>query len=155
MFRTVKRLIALSLPTHREQLEQRTNTTCPRPFLLRPPFLLFLVCPACVSGWVCAQTVVVVWGHPCHPLLIHPVRASFSSYWMRPQHGNVAAMSCQRIGLPCCRVPVCLEDVGRDEPIPTCNICLRHPPGMFPRSSTAPTCPEQQPLACRSTTHVV
>lgn len=44
MLRTVKRLIALSLATHREQLEQRTNPTWPRPFLLRPPFLLFLVC---------------------------------------------------------------------------------------------------------------
>jgi hypothetical protein len=44
MFRTVKRLIALSLATHREQLEQRTKPTWPRPFLLRPPFLLFFVC---------------------------------------------------------------------------------------------------------------
>ena len=44
MLRTVKRLIALSLGTHREQLEQRTNATWPRPFLLRPPFLLFFVC---------------------------------------------------------------------------------------------------------------
>lgn len=30
--------------THREQLAQRTNLTCPRPFLLRPPERLFLVC---------------------------------------------------------------------------------------------------------------
>lgn len=43
MLRTVKRLIALSLGTHREQLEQRTKLTWPRPFLLRPLFLLFLV----------------------------------------------------------------------------------------------------------------
>lgn len=63
MLRTVKRLMALSLGTlhclfplasernelidgahQREQLEHRTNPTCPRPCLLRPPFLLFLVC---------------------------------------------------------------------------------------------------------------
>jgi hypothetical protein len=43
MFRTVKRLMALSLPTHREQLEQRTKLTWPRPFLLRPPERRFLV----------------------------------------------------------------------------------------------------------------
>lgn len=43
MFLTVKRLMALSLPTHREQFEQRTNLTWPRPFLLRPPLLRFLV----------------------------------------------------------------------------------------------------------------
>ena len=43
MFLTVKRLMALSLPTHREQFEQRTNLTWPRPFLLRPLFLRFLV----------------------------------------------------------------------------------------------------------------
>ena len=44
MLRTVKRLMALSLGTHREQFEQRTKLTWPRPFLLRPLFLLFLVC---------------------------------------------------------------------------------------------------------------
>lgn len=43
MLRTVKRLIALSLPTQREQLEHLTNVTWPRPFLLRPLFRLFLV----------------------------------------------------------------------------------------------------------------
>ena len=43
MFLTVKRLIALSLGTQREQLEQRMKETLPRPFLLRPPFRLFLV----------------------------------------------------------------------------------------------------------------
>jgi len=36
MLRMVKRLIALSLGTHREQLVQRTGLTWPRPFLLRP-----------------------------------------------------------------------------------------------------------------------
>jgi hypothetical protein len=36
MFRIVKRLIALSLGVHREQLEQRIGLTWPRPFLLRP-----------------------------------------------------------------------------------------------------------------------
>jgi len=36
-------LMALSLGTQREQLEQRMKVTWPRPFLLRPPFLLFLV----------------------------------------------------------------------------------------------------------------
>ena len=44
MLRTVKRLMAFSLGTHREQFEQRTKLTWPRPFLLRPLFLLFLVC---------------------------------------------------------------------------------------------------------------
>jgi hypothetical protein len=44
MFLTVKRLMALSFATQREQFEQRTKPTWPRPFLLRPPFLLFLVC---------------------------------------------------------------------------------------------------------------
>ena len=43
MLRTVNLLIALSLGTHREQFEQRTGLTCPRPDLLRPPFLLFFV----------------------------------------------------------------------------------------------------------------
>lgn len=44
MFLTVNRLIALSFATQREQFEQRTKPTWPRPFLLRPLFLLFLVC---------------------------------------------------------------------------------------------------------------
>ena len=44
MLRTVKRLMALSLGTQREQFEQRTKLVWPRPFLLRPLFLLFLVC---------------------------------------------------------------------------------------------------------------
>ena len=43
IFLTVKRLIALSFGTQREQLEQRMKVTWPRPFLLRPPFLLFFV----------------------------------------------------------------------------------------------------------------
>jgi hypothetical protein len=44
MFLTVNRLMALSFGTAREQFEQRRKVTCPRPFLFRPPFLLFLVC---------------------------------------------------------------------------------------------------------------
>lgn len=36
MLRMVKRLIALSLGVHREQLLQRMGLTWPRPFLLRP-----------------------------------------------------------------------------------------------------------------------
>lgn len=36
MLRIVKRLMALSLGVHREQLEQRMGFTWPRPFLLRP-----------------------------------------------------------------------------------------------------------------------
>ena len=43
IFLTVKRLIALSFGTQREQLEQRMKVTWPRPFLLRPPFLLYFV----------------------------------------------------------------------------------------------------------------
>jgi hypothetical protein len=43
MFLMTNRLIALSLGTHRAQLEQRTAGVCPRPFLLRPPDRLFLV----------------------------------------------------------------------------------------------------------------
>lgn len=78
MFRTVNRLIALSLATHREQLEHRTNPTCPRPFLLRPPFLLFLVCrDGQRSKWGTRQPVVIVRGphpsslppHPSRPIL--------------------------------------------------------------------------------------
>lgn len=46
MFLTVNLLMALSFPTQREQFEQRMKVTWPRPFLLRPPFLLFLVCRA-------------------------------------------------------------------------------------------------------------
>ena len=42
MLRMVKRLMALSLGVHREQLEQRMGLTWPRPFLLRPLFFLFL-----------------------------------------------------------------------------------------------------------------
>lgn len=36
MLRMVNLLMALSLGVHREQLEQRTGLTWPRPFLLRP-----------------------------------------------------------------------------------------------------------------------
>lgn len=36
-------LMALSLGTHRAQFVQRMGWTCPRPFLARPLFLLFLV----------------------------------------------------------------------------------------------------------------
>jgi hypothetical protein len=36
MLRMVKRLMALSLGVHREQLEHRMGLTWPRPFLLRP-----------------------------------------------------------------------------------------------------------------------
>lgn len=50
MFLTVKRLMALSFATQREQFEQRTKPTWPRPFLLRPPFLLFLVCQEMVES---------------------------------------------------------------------------------------------------------
>lgn len=42
MLRIVNLLIALSLGVHREQLEQRTGLTWPRPFLLRPFDALFL-----------------------------------------------------------------------------------------------------------------
>lgn len=49
MFLTVKRLMALSLGTQREQLEQRTGLTWPRFFLLRPPDRLFLVCKTSIS----------------------------------------------------------------------------------------------------------
>jgi len=44
MLQTVKHLIALSLATQHEQLEQHTNVTCPQPFLLHPVFCHFLVC---------------------------------------------------------------------------------------------------------------
>ena len=43
MFRMTNFLMALSLGQHREQLVQRMYRTCPRPFLLRPPDLLFTV----------------------------------------------------------------------------------------------------------------
>jgi hypothetical protein len=39
MLRIVKRLIALSLGVHLEQLEQRMGLTWPRPFLLRPLYV--------------------------------------------------------------------------------------------------------------------
>jgi hypothetical protein len=67
MFLTVKRLIALSLATAREQLEQRMNLTWPRPFLLRPPFLLFLV----YTGTVDDREQ----GHPSFEYAIQLVRA--------------------------------------------------------------------------------
>ena len=57
MLRTVKRLMALSFGTHREQLEQRTKLTWPRPFLLRPLFLLFLVCTRGAQGERSANSV--------------------------------------------------------------------------------------------------
>lgn len=44
MFLMTNFLIALSLGTQRAQLVQRMGCTCPRPFLARPLFLLFLVC---------------------------------------------------------------------------------------------------------------
>ena len=37
--RSIHLLMALSLGTHREQLEHRRNELCPRPLRLRPPFL--------------------------------------------------------------------------------------------------------------------
>lgn len=42
MLRIVNRLIALSLGVHREQFEQRTGLTWPRPDLLRPLEARFL-----------------------------------------------------------------------------------------------------------------
>lgn len=44
MFLMTNFLMALSLGTQRAQLVQRMGCTCPRPFLARPLFLLFLVC---------------------------------------------------------------------------------------------------------------
>lgn len=54
---TWKRLMALSLGTQRAQFEQRMAQVWPRPCLLRPPFLLFLVifCGRTVSSCVCKQ----------------------------------------------------------------------------------------------------
>jgi hypothetical protein len=66
IFLTVKRLIALSLATAREQFEQRTKLTWPRPFLLRPPFLLFLVCRETVC-----QSSGPSWRRAMHPAQIH------------------------------------------------------------------------------------
>ena len=43
MFLMTNFLIPLSLGTQRAQLVQRMGCTCPRPFLARPLFLLFLV----------------------------------------------------------------------------------------------------------------
>ena len=43
ILQTVKCLIVLSLATQHKQLEQHTNVTCPRPFLLHLVFCLFLV----------------------------------------------------------------------------------------------------------------
>ena len=43
MFLMTNFLMALSFGTHRAQLVQRIGCTCPRPFLARPLFLLFLV----------------------------------------------------------------------------------------------------------------
>ena len=45
MFRTWKRLIALSFGTHRAQFVQRMIGVWPRPFLLRPLLRLFFVIP--------------------------------------------------------------------------------------------------------------
>ena len=52
MFRTVNLFTALSLGTHREQFEQRTKLLWPRPFLLRPEFLRFLVCEKAACGQI-------------------------------------------------------------------------------------------------------
>ena len=80
MLRTVKRLIALSLPTQREQLEQRTKLTWPRPFLLRPLFLRFLVYETGPS----ISKRVQVWGcirdRELPSILIHPsLRSHFAA----------------------------------------------------------------------------
>lgn len=72
MFLTVKRLMALSLGTQREQLEHRTKPTWPRPFLLRPPLLRFLV-------WGCSRQHANQQHHPkVHPKWIRGIRL-FSS----------------------------------------------------------------------------
>eukprot|EP00429_Kryptoperidinium_foliaceum_P066607 CAMPEP_0176056684 /NCGR_PEP_ID=MMETSP0120_2-20121206/28229_1 /TAXON_ID=160619 /ORGANISM="Kryptoperidinium foliaceum, Strain CCMP 1326" /LENGTH=62 /DNA_ID=CAMNT_0017390191 /DNA_START=271 /DNA_END=456 /DNA_ORIENTATION=- len=47
MFRTWKRLMALSLGTHREQLQQRTMAVWPRPCLERPLLRRFDGIAAC------------------------------------------------------------------------------------------------------------
>lgn len=58
MFLMTNFLMALSLGTQRAQLVQRMGCTCPRPFLARPLFLLFLVCKTDINyslttrGWV-------------------------------------------------------------------------------------------------------
>ena len=58
MFLTVNLLMALSLGTQREQFEQRTGLTWPRPFLLRPLFLRFFVC------WIKIQSAGDDQAHP-------------------------------------------------------------------------------------------
>ena len=69
IFLTVKRLIALSFATQREQLEQRKNLTWPRPFLLRPPFLLFLVY---AKNNISTSTSKTQTPHPSQQPPIHP-----------------------------------------------------------------------------------
>ena len=81
MFLTVKRLMALSLPTHREQFEQRTNLTWPRPFLLRPLFLRFLVY---TRGFQHAGREV----HPNIQVAIQPLPAQFEGSFAAGQHNG-------------------------------------------------------------------
>ena len=84
MFLTVKRLMALSFPTHREQLEQRTNLTWPRPFLLRPPFLLFLVYKR-ISIWFNQSTSRIRFRHPAQ---VYPISTEFGHEKTQNEHLN-------------------------------------------------------------------
>lgn len=59
MLRMVNRLIALSLGVQREQLEQRTGLTWPRPFLLRPLEARFLTMIAVLCVGIEDQESVV------------------------------------------------------------------------------------------------
>ena len=67
MFRTVKRLMALSLGTARAQLLQRTKATEPRPCLERPLFLLFFVM---MGGGERKMSLSFLWPAPAR--LPHP-----------------------------------------------------------------------------------
>lgn len=88
MLRTVKRLMALSLPTQREQFEQRTKLTWPRPFLLRPPERLFLVYPSegsalCTAGGSAAAARESSNAKQA----IHPTAAQFSTWFISKRSG--------------------------------------------------------------------
>ena len=90
IFLTVKRLIALSFGTQREQLEQRMKVTWPRPFLLRPPFLLFFVYWTWVSVNAAKKTVTTV--------QIQTLWNASSPFW--PQSVHITVMNTSEIRIP-------------------------------------------------------
>jgi hypothetical protein len=102
MFLTVKRLMALSFPTQREQFEQHIRVRWPRPVLLRPPFLLSWSAKAQFSGgwsFACALGSRMSFVGGCAPIHGCRSRGLGCHWWLRFVVGGgvlVCGWACHR-----------------------------------------------------------